>query len=158
MTLFALTLDPALSPLIRQLPAVNASLNGLTTLVLLAGWIFIKRQNRVAHAACMISALVLSTLFLACYLTYHVAGGLTKFTTPGWPKVVYLFILITHVPLAMVILPFIFAAVYFAARGQFETHKKITRWLWPVWMYVSVTGVVIYVMLYWLFPGQRVGF
>ena len=102
--------------------------------------------------------MVLSTLFLACYLTYHVAGGLTKFTTPGWPKAVYLFILITHVPLAMAILPFIFTAVYFAARGRFETHKKITRWLWPVWMYVSVTGVLIYVMLYWLFPGQRVGF
>jgi len=65
---------------------------------------------------------------------------------------IYFFILATHVPLAVLILPFIFAAVYFAARGKFETHKKITRWLWPVWMYVSVTGVIIYVMLYWLFP------
>jgi len=156
--IFALTENPGLSPLIHSLPAVNATLNGLTTLVLGAGWIFIKRKNKKAHAACMISALVLSTLFLTCYLTYHIAGGLTKFTTPGWPKIIYYFILATHVPLAMVILPFIFAAVYFAAREQFETHKKITRWLWPVWMYVSVTGVIIYVMLYWLFPGERVGF
>ncbi len=156
--IFALTENPAISHLIHSLPAVNATLNGLTTLVLTAGWIFIKRENRVAHAACMISALVLSTIFLGCYLTYHIAGGLTKFTTPGWPGIIYYFILATHVPLAMLILPFIFAAVYFAARQQFETHKKITRWLWPVWMYVSVTGVIIYVMLYWLFPGQRVGF
>ena len=156
--IFALTENPELSHWLLKLPAVNATLNGLTTVLLTAGWIFIKRQNKRAHAACMISALVMSTLFLGCYLTYHFFGGLTKFTTPGWPAYVYFFILCTHVPLAMAILPFIFAAVYFAAREKFETHKKITRWLWPVWMYVSVTGVIIYVMLYWLFPGERVGF
>ncbi len=155
--ILALTVDPALSPLIQTLPVVNASLNGATTLTLLAGFICIKQGRKTAHAACMITSLVLSTVFLSCYLTYHFAGGLTKFTTPGWPKWVYYSILITHVPLAMIILPFIFAAVYFAARGRFETHKKITRILWPVWMYVSVTGVLIYVMLYHLWPGQRIG-
>ena len=156
--IFALTDNPTISPLIQTLPAVNATLNGLTAILLTTGWIFIKSGHKKAHAACMISALVMSTLFLTCYLTYHFLGGLTKFTTPGWPKIIYFFILATHVPLAVLILPFIFAAVYFAAREKFETHKKITRWLWPVWMYVSVTGVIIYVMLYWLFPGERVGF
>jgi uncharacterized membrane protein YozB (DUF420 family) len=156
--IFALTENPTISPLIQTLPAVNATLNGLTTIALLTGFICIKRGNKTAHAASMITALVLSTIFLSCYLTYHFAGGLTKFTTPGWPKYLYFFILATHVPLAVLILPFVFAAVYYAAKEKFETHKKITRWLWPVWMYVSVTGVVIYVMLYWLFPGERVGF
>ena len=154
---FALTENPTLTPLLHGLPAVNATLNGLTTLLLSAGWIFIKNGNRQAHAACMISSLVMSTLFLTCYLIYHTFAGVTYFTTPGWPKIVYYFVLATHVPLAMVILPFIFAAVYFAGREKFEAHKKITRWLWPVWMYVSVTGVIIYVMLYWIFPGTRVG-
>lgn len=152
---FAATDVPPLSPMIEALPAVNATLNGLTTLFLLTGFIFIKNQKKEAHAICMITALVLSTAFLSCYLLYHAYAGVTKFTTPGLPKYIYFFILATHVPLAMIILPFIFAAVYFAAREKFETHKKITRWLWPVWMYVSVTGVIIYVMLYWLFPGER---
>lgn len=156
--MLALTLNPVLSPVIHALPAVNASLNGLTTLLLLAGRIFIWKENRRAHATCMILAFIVSSVFLACYLTYHFAGGLTKFTTPGWPKIIYFFILATHVPLAVLILPFIFAALYYAKQEKFETHKKITRWLWPVWMYVSVTGVIIYVMLYWLYPGERVGF
>jgi putative membrane protein len=153
--IFALVEPPPLAPWIAALPAVNATLNGLTTLLLTAGFICIKNGNKIAHAACMISSLVMSTLFLTCYLLYHAFAGVTKFTTPGLPKVIYYFILATHVPLAVLILPFIFAAVYFAARRKFETHKKITRWLWPVWMYVSVTGVIIYVMLYHLYPGVR---
>jgi uncharacterized membrane protein YozB (DUF420 family) len=155
--IFALTENPTLSPFFQSLPAVNATLNGLTTIFLLTGWIFIKRGQKKAHAISMVTALISSTAFLTCYLIYHAAGGLTKFTTPGWPAYIYYFILATHVPLAGLMVPFIIAAVYFAVRQKFESHKAITRWLWPVWMYVSVTGVLIYVMLYWLFPGERVG-
>ena len=154
--ILAATSDPTLQATLEHLPVVNATLNGLTTVFLTVGWFCIKNEKKTAHAVCMITSLVLSTLFLACYLTYHYTVGMTRFTTPGWPKALYYFILATHVPLAVCILPFIFAAVYFAARKKFETHKKITRWLWPVWMYVSVTGVLIYVMLYWIWPGVRV--
>ncbi len=156
--MLALTDNPVESPLIAGLPLVNATLNFLNTCTLLAGWICIKRQNKVAHAAFMITSIVISTVFLSCYLYYHTYSGGHKFETPGWPKILYFIILIPHVILATVILPFIAAAVYYAAKRQFETHKKITRWLWPAWMYVSVTGVLVYLMLYVFFPNQpRIG-
>jgi putative membrane protein len=143
---------------VDSLPAVNASLNALTTVTLLAGFICIKLQKKVAHAAFMISSLISSAAFLTFYVSYHVVRGTHYFTTEGWPKILYYFILIPHVLLAIAILPFIFAAVYYASKRQFESHKKITRWLWPAWMYVSVTGVLVYLMLYVFFPNQpRVG-
>ena len=139
---------------VADLPGVNASLNALSAVLLATGLVFIKRQNKLAHRNCMIAALASSTLFLACYLVYHCSvRAVTKFQGVGWVRPVYFFILISHVILAAAILPLIVTTVLRAARGQFDRHKKIARWTWPLWMYVSVTGVVVYLMLYRLFPG-----
>jgi putative membrane protein len=136
---------------LTDLPAVNACLNSLSALLLTAGFVFIKRGNKTAHRNCMIGALMTSTLFLVSYLYYHFHAGRTVFPE-NWFKPIYLVILLTHTVLAVVIVPLVIAAVIQALRGRFEAHKKITRWAWPLWMYVSVTGVVIYLLLYQIFP------
>ena len=136
---------------LSDLPALNACLNGTSACLLTAGYILIKRKNERAHRNCMVAALVTSSLFLASYLYYHFHAGRTVFPE-NWFKPVYLAILLTHTVLAVVIVPLIIAAVVQAVRGRFESHKKITRWTWPLWMYVSVTGVVIYLLLYQIFP------
>ncbi len=137
---------------VDQLPAVNASLNGLATLLLFAGWWAIKiKHNANLHRAFMGASLVCSAVFLSCYLYYHYnAGAMTRFEKEGAIRLVYFTILLTHIPLAVAMVPFILAAVWFALKGQFDKHKKLVKWVWPVWMYVSVTGVLIYVMLYQL--------
>ena len=140
---------------LHDLPAVNATLNGLSAVLLTAGFIFIKRGNKIAHRNCMIAALVSSTVFLACYLTYHFSvRAVTKFTGEGWVRPFYFTILITHIILAVVIVPLIFITLNRAMKERFELHKKIARWTWPLWMYVSVTGVIVYVMLYHLYPAK----
>lgn len=134
---------------VDQFPAINASLNFLATLFLLGGWWAIKFKHNVnLHRALMGAALVASALFLSCYLYYHYHAGSTAFQKQGLIRTVYFTILLTHIPLAVLMVPFILAAVWFALKGQFDKHKKLVKWVWPVWMYVSVTGVVIYVMLY----------
>ena len=137
---------------VENLPAINACLNGLAALMLFCGWWAIKRKKKPElHKKFMAAALVCSAVFLSCYLYYHYnAGAMTKFEVPGMLRYVYYTILATHVPLAVIMVPFILAAVWFALRQQFDKHVKIVRWIWPVWMYVSVTGVIIYVMLYQL--------
>jgi len=138
---------------VQDLPALNATLNGLSGLLLLAGWISIRRGHRIAHRNCMAAALVTSTVFLASYLTYHyLSHTVTRFVEPAWFRPFYLTILLTHTVLAVVILPLIALTVYRAVRQQFEKHKRIARWTWPLWMYVSATGVVIYLLLYQVFP------
>ena len=137
-----------------QFPALNASLNALTAVFLAAGFFFVRNKQINAHRNAMTCALLTSTIFLSCYLYYHFYHGATRFGTPGWPKTIYFTILISHTILAVVVLPLIIAAVYYAIRGQFETHKKFTRWAWPIWMYVSVTGVVIYFLLYQIYPQK----
>lgn len=139
---------------LSDLPALNACLNGTSTILLTAGYIFIKRKNEKAHRNCMVAALATSTLFLASYLYYHFHAGRTVFPQNSF-RPVYLIILLTHTVLAVVIVPLIIAAVVQAIRGRFESHKKITRWAWPLWMYVSVTGVVIYLLLYQIFPQTK---
>lgn len=135
---------------IQDLPAVNASLNGVAACFLLAGWLAIRVGKREKlHRAMMVCALVCSALFLACYLYYHLnVGAVTRYEGEGILRAVYFLVLFTHIPLAGLMVPFILAAVWFALRGRFQTHRRIARWVWPVWMYVSVTGVVIYLMLY----------
>lgn len=141
-----------------DLPAVNGSLNALSTLFLTAGYIFIRRKNQIAHRNCMVGALITSTLFLICYLTYHfylayvLHKGPTRFVDPAWFRPVYLVILLTHTLLAVVILPMVLMSVFYAIKGRFEKHRKIARWTWPLWMYVSFTGVLIYFLLYQIFP------
>jgi uncharacterized membrane protein YozB (DUF420 family) len=144
-----------------DLPAVNACLNGLCTVLLTAGFIFIKRGNKIAHRNCMIAALVTSTVFLACYLTYHYkmkqayGEAHTKFLDPAWFRPIYLTILLTHLLGAFAIVPLVIMTTSRALRERFDAHKRIARWTWPIWMYVSVTGVVIYLLLYQIFPQAK---
>ena len=143
---------------IHDLPAVNATLNGLSAVLLALGFFFIKRGHKIAHRNCMISAFCTSVIFLGCYLTYHgylalvLHQGPTRFLNPAWFRPVYLTILLTHTILAAAIVPLILVTLHRARKQQFEAHKKIARWTWPLWMYVSVTGVVIYLLLYRIFP------
>jgi uncharacterized membrane protein YozB (DUF420 family) len=141
-----------------DLPAVNGSLNALSTIFLTAGYVFIRRKNQRAHRNCMIAAFVTSTLFLVCYITYHsyvayvLHRGPTKFVDPEWFRPIYLAILGTHTILAVVIVPLVLITLSRGLKSRFDQHRKIARWTWPLWMYVSVTGVVIYLLLYQIFP------
>lgn len=143
---------------IYDLPAVNASLNGLSAVFLIAGYVFIRRRNRAAHRNCMIAAFVTSVVFLACYLTYHgylalvLHRGPTHFRHPAWFRPIYLTILFTHSVLAVVIVPLVLVTLYRAWKQRFDRHRRIARWTWPLWMYVSVTGVLVYFLLYQIFP------
>ena len=140
---------------ILDLPAVNASLNGLSAVFLTLGFVFIKRGNKIAHRNCMISAFVTSIVFLGCYLTYHfMVKAVTHFQNPEWFQPIYLMILLTHTVLATVIVPLILITLWRAKMKRFESHKKIARWTWPLWMYVSVTGVMVYLLLYQIFPQK----
>ena len=145
---------------LSDLPAVNACLNGLSAIFLSAGYYFIRHGNKMAHRNCMVSAFVSSTVFLACYLSYHIGmrihygKGHTEFLDPQWFRPVYLFILFSHLTLAIAIVPLALITLQRAVKQRFELHKKIARWTWPIWMYVSVTGVVIYLVLYQIFPQR----
>jgi uncharacterized membrane protein YozB (DUF420 family) len=141
---------------VTDLPAINACFNTLSTLFLTAGYVFIRKGRRTAHRNCMVAALSTSTLFLAGYLTYHFSvQTVTRFLDPEWFRPVYLAILLTHTVLAVIILPLVITTVVLAIRGKFESHRKVARWTWPMWMYVSVTGVVIYLLLYQIFPQPQ---
>jgi len=135
---------------IETFPLINASLNGIATVFLLIGGYLIKtnRANINGHRAAMSAALLCSALFLSCYLYYHYHAGSTPYLGQGVLRYIYFAILLTHIPLAMIMTPFILAAVYFALRGRFDRHVKIVKWVYPVWLYVSITGVIIYLMLY----------
>jgi uncharacterized membrane protein YozB (DUF420 family) len=141
-----------------DLPIVNASLNALSAVLLSAGYYHIRRKNQVAHAKCMVGAFVSSTLFLACYITYHTYVGYylhrgpTPFRGPPALRPLYLTILFSHLILAMVIVPMALMTLSRALKQRFELHRRIARWTWPLWMYVSVTGVLIYLLLYQIFP------
>ncbi|MGO8696863.1 MAG: DUF420 domain-containing protein [Limisphaerales bacterium] len=141
---------------LHDLPAVNGTLNGLSAVFLTAGYVFIRKGNVKAHRNCMISAFVTSTIFLACYLTYHfLVHTLTRFENPAWFRPIYLSILISHTILAVIIVPLVLMTLSRGLKGQFARHKSIARWTWPMWMYVSVTGVVVYLILYQIFPQRQ---
>ena len=141
---------------ISDLPTINACLNGLSAIFLTIGFIFIKQGKQTAHRNCMLAAFITSTLFLVGYLTYHFSAHLvTKFTNPAWFRPIYLTILLTHTLLAPVIVPLIFTSIILGLKGKNEKHKKVSRWTFPLWMYVSVTGVIIYLLLYQIFPQTR---
>jgi uncharacterized membrane protein YozB (DUF420 family) len=135
---------------IRDLPALNATLNSLSTVLLSCGYYFIRRRQIERHRLCMTLAFACSCAFLACYLVYHYNVGSVPFTGQGWIRPVYFTILITHIVLAATIVPLALITLYRAWRARFDQHRRIARWTWPLWMYVSVTGVVIYLMLYQL--------
>lgn len=130
-------------------PTLNACLNLTAAILLLLGWRAIRQQKRGVHKRWMLAALSVSCVFLISYLAYHLrTGGVTRYEGQGIGRVIYFAILLTHTPLAALIVPFCLAAVYFARRGDFKRHTRITKWLLPVWLYVALTGVLIYLMLY----------
>jgi uncharacterized membrane protein YozB (DUF420 family) len=133
---------------ISDLPALNASLNALASLFLLAGFVLIRQKRVEAHRLCMLAALGTSVLFLASYVVYHANIGSRPFTGTGPIRVVYFAILISHVILAIAIVPLVLITVSRALARRFDQHRRIARITWPLWMYVSITGVLVYLMLY----------
>jgi len=133
---------------VTDLPALNASLNALATLFLLSGWVLIRRKQRDAHRACMLAACATSAAFLVSYLVYHFNVGSVPFQKQGLIRTIYLTILLTHIVLAAAIVPLVFLTLSRALSQRFDRHRRIARWTLPLWLYVSVTGVVIYLMLY----------
>ena len=135
---------------LAKFPALDATLNAITALLLLSGYSFIRRKQVTAHKTCMLSAFATSSLFLVCYLWYHAHHGVTHFSGRGAVRGFYLGLLASHTILAAVIVPLAVVTLYRALRRMFSRHKRIARWTLPVWLYVSVTGVVVYLMLYHL--------
>jgi len=133
---------------LSDLPALNATLNSITAILLVIGLVLIKRKQIHNHKKVMLAALATSLLFLTSYLIYHFNVGSVPYSHHDWRRPLYFAILIPHTILATVMTPFIIFAVWQALRENFEKHKKIVRWVWPVWMFVSVTGVIVYFMLY----------
>lgn len=133
---------------IADLPALNACLNAISALLLAGGYFFIRRGDMARHRLLMTTAFATSCLFLTSYLIYHYNVGSVPFEKQGWIRPLYFTILITHVILAATIVPLVLVTLYRAWRKNFDRHRRLARWTFPIWMYVSVTGVVIYWMLY----------
>ena len=133
---------------VSQLPAVNATLNSLSAAFLILGFLFIKFKNIKAHKACMLSAFSSSSLFLISYLVYHYQVGSVPFKGLGWMRTVYFAILLTHTILAVAVVPLVLITLRRALKQRFAAHRRMARWTFPIWLYVSVTGVVVYWMLY----------
>ena len=136
------------------LPHLNAVLNSTSALLLVSGFRFIRLGRIRAHRNCQLAALFTSILFLISYLTYHFNHGATRFPGQGLVRPFYFVLLISHTILAVVIVPLIMITLYRAARGDFVRHRRIARWTLPLWLYVSVTGVIVYLMLYHLYPSS----
>jgi uncharacterized membrane protein YozB (DUF420 family) len=138
----------------HDLPAVNATLNGTAAVLLTAGFVFIKRKRVAAHRVAMLAAVAVSVAFLASYLTYHLqTGARTPFGGTGAIRAVYFAMLVSHILLAVIIVPLILTTLVFALRGRFDRHRAWARWTYPIWYYVSVTGVLVYFFLYQWWPA-----
>lgn len=137
-------------------PHLNAALNGLSGIFLMIGFYFIKTNKIHLHRLAMLSAVCVSAVFLASYLASKAIFGIdsVRFTGQGIIRPVYFFILLTHTVLAVAIVPFILMTLWRALKGKFDMHKKLARWVFPVWLYVSITGVIVYLLLYQLFPSK----
>lgn len=136
---------------ISSLPTVNAILNSLSAIFLITGHFLIRRNRIALHRTCMVAAFIISILFLTSYVIYHLHAGRTKFPEVGWVKTLYLSILLTHTVLAASVPILAVITLTRAVKQQWERHRKIARWTYPIWLYVSVTGVIIYWMLYHLY-------
>jgi putative membrane protein len=132
---------------VLHLPLANAIFNSLSAICLILGYLNIRQRNRLVHMRFMVSATIFSALFLVSYITYHYFHGDTKFPGQGWIRPVYFAVLISHIGLSVVALPLILATLWYAIRGQFNFHPKVARWTFPIWLYVSITGVVVYALL-----------
>ena len=146
----AFTLAPSSSVSVTDLPTLNACLNTLCTLLLVRGFLQIRRGARQAHQKSMLAALVCSALFLCSYLVYHVQVGSVPYPHHDWTRPLYFAVLIPHVILAAIMAPFVALVVWRAYNQDFARHRRLARWVWPTWIFVSVSGVVIYLMLYQL--------
>lgn len=133
---------------VTDLPALNATLNAIASLLLVTGYVFIRRGDRRRHQYCMVAALVVSGLFLTSYVIYHLNVGSVPFKGTGWIRTIYFAVLIPHIILAAVIVPMVLVTVSRALGQRFDRHRAIARWTLPLWLYVSVTGVIVYLMLY----------
>jgi uncharacterized membrane protein YozB (DUF420 family) len=133
---------------VTDLPALNATLNAISTILLITGWIFIKRGQRQRHEQFMLAAVLTSTLFLISYVIYHWQVGSVPFKGTGWIRTVYFAVLIPHVILAAAIVPPVLITVSRGLSRKYDKHRRIARWTLPLWLYVSITGVIVYVMLY----------
>ena len=142
-----------ISEYISYLPHVNACLNGTSAVLLFSGYLFIRSGNVAAHRTCQLSALAVSILFLASYLTYHFNHGTTRFQGTGLARPIYFTVLTSHTILAMVIVPLVVLTFYRAFRQDFTRHRRIARITLPLWLYVSITGVIVYLMLYQIYPS-----
>lgn len=140
---------------IEQLPAINASLNFVSALFISAGWFWIRRNVWRRHVPCMIAAIVTSTAFLVCYVIYHAYAGEKSSGYGGLIAWIYFPILITHVLLAFVVLPLVILTLVPVFQRRWDKHRRLGRWTMPIWLYVSVTGVIVYLMLYQWFPPHR---
>jgi uncharacterized membrane protein YozB (DUF420 family) len=133
---------------LQDLPAVNASLNALSGILLLVGYVLIRQRRVETHRKVMIAAFVTSSIFLICYVVYHAQVGSVRFTRQGLVRPLYFTILITHVTLAAAVLPLALVTLSRGLRGRYARHRAIARWTFPIWLYVSITGVLVYVLLY----------
>lgn len=132
----------------HNLPLVNAILNSIVSVLLILGFIAIKRtRNKIVHQSLMLGAFALSACFLVCYVIYHTVMPSTPYCGDGIMKIIYLTILFSHIILAAIILPLVLYTIYFSTSGKIDRHRKIARWTFPLWLYVSVTGVVVYVLI-----------
>lgn len=137
---------------IHDLPVVNATLNGLATILLLCGYIAIRQRKIQLHKRIMLSAFTVSCVFLVCYLVYHYNVGSVRFDKPGWVRTIYLCILVTHTLLAALVPVLALITLNRALKARFAKHRAIARWTFPIWLYVSVTGVLVYLLLYQVRP------
>jgi putative membrane protein len=140
---------------ISDLPAINASLNLLSTIFISAGWFWIRREIWQRHVPCMIAAITTSTAFLICYVVYHVHVGEKSSGYSGWIAAIYFPLLASHVVLAFAVLPLVILTLVPVFQRRWDRHRRIGRWTMPIWLYVSVTGVLVYLMLYQWFPPER---
>ncbi len=131
----------------KLLPHINAVLNSLTAVLLVLGLYFIRQRNTAAHRQTMLTAFTLGSIFLVSYVLYHFTNASAKFGGEGWIRPVYFFLLISHISLSVIVVWFVLRAVYFALTKQFVRHRETVRWAYPIWLYVSVTGVIVYALI-----------
>jgi uncharacterized membrane protein YozB (DUF420 family) len=135
-------------------PALNAALNGASAVLITTGRVLIRRKKINLHRACMIAAVATSSLFLVSYLYYHAHVGSVRFPGQGWVRTAYFVLLISHTLLAAAVVPLVLLSLTAGLRGRFERHRRIARWTYPIWLYVSITGVVVYLMLYQIYGAH----
>jgi len=140
-------------PTATVLPHINAVLNGISTVLLVIGFVLIKNGRRDAHRTAMISAIVVSAIFLVSYLTYHFTAPIFLFPGAGWAVPAYYTLLVSHVVLAAIVTPMVIVTAWRALHGEFDRHKAIAKWTWPIWIFVTVSGVAVYVILYHIYPA-----